>query len=364
MQLAVVVPTFNERENVGLLADKLCDALAGIEFEVIYVDDDSPDGTWKAVRELSLRDPRFRAIRRVGRRGLSSACIEGMLSTSAPYIAVIDADLQHDETLLPAMLQAARGLDLVVASRYVEGGSLGEFSDQRKLISRVGGVLGGPLLRMAALTDPMSGFFLVDAGYLAEVAPRLSGLGFKILLDLVASSRRPVQFMELPYRFRTRLHGESKLDILTGIEYLQLLLDKTVGDFIPPKYVMFSLVGSAGAMLYLALFWVLLDRVNLPFREVQAIATLVTMVANFFLNNTVTYREQRLKGARIWAGLLTFCAACSIGAVITVRVAGLAAESGAPWYLGGLCGLAISSVWNYGVTRLITWRTARKARRV
>lgn len=360
-ELAVVVPTFNERENVPLLLAQLEKALCGINYEVIFVDDDSPDRTAQLIRGIAATDPRVRLLHRIRRRGLSSACLEGMMATSAPYIAVMDADLQHDEKLLPAMLAAVKdqNLDLAVASRYTEGGSLGDFSINRRRISSFAGTLSAAISR-CELLDPMSGFFLLDARFLREVVHRVSGLGFKILLDIVASSNRPVRLIEIPYRFRNRLHGESKLDVLVAIEYLQLLLDKTVGDYFPPKYILFSLVGSLGAVLYIVLFWLLLKVAQLPFTTVITVATLVTMTVNFFLNNNVTYRERRLKGRRLFTGMFSFYAACSVGAVITVRAANIASNAGAPWYIGGLFGLAISSVWNYAVTRLLTWRYQRR----
>ena len=360
IELAIVIPTYNERENVPLLLSLLDKALAGIRYEVIFVDDDSPDGTSPLVRTLSAQDPRVRLLRRIHRRGLSSACLEGMLATSAPYIAVMDADLQHDETRLPTMLAELRAnnLDIVVASRYIPGGSLGEFSRRRQILSALGRKLSASISH-CDLQDPMSGFFLLNARFLDEVVRSVSGLGFKILLDLIASSRRPVRLAEIPYQFRQRAHGASKLDILVVIEYVQLLLDKTIGDYIPPKYVLFSLVGAVGVVLYLSLFWILLYRFGLAFGTAQAIATFATMTVNFVLNNNVTYRERRLRGLQILPGLLSFYAACSIGAIITVRLASLATNAGASWWLGGLCGLAVSSVWNYAVTRLLTWRSRR-----
>ncbi len=132
-QLSVIVPTFNERDNVTTLFQRLETALAGVAFEVIFVDDNSPDGTWDLVRSLARQDSRVRCIRRIGRRGLSGACIEGILASSAPYAAVIDADLQHDETQLPKMFALLQGnaADLVVGSRYIAGGSADSFNKQR-----------------------------------------------------------------------------------------------------------------------------------------------------------------------------------------------------------------------------------------
>jgi dolichol-phosphate mannosyltransferase len=361
-ELAIVLPTFNERRNIEPVLEKLKAALEGIPYEVIFVDDDSPDGTAAAVRAISLKNPRVRVLQRIGRRGLSSACLEGMMSTPAPYIAVMDADLQHDERILPEMLQKmkAGNLDLVTATRNSEGGGMGEFAKSRVQLSNLGRRL-SQFVSHTDLSDPMSGFFLVDRKFLEEVVHAASGVGFKILLDLVSSSRRPVRFAEVPYTFRQRIHGTSKLDILVGIEYLQLLLDKTIGDLIPPRFLMFSLVGVAGLLISLAFLYVLYSRMHMPFGQSQAITTFLAMTLNFFLNNSLTYRDRRLRGSRLIVGLITFYVACFIGAVINIRIAEFLKNAGIAWYLAGACGLMIGAVWNYGVTSITTWRISRTA---
>ena len=201
LELAVVVPTFNEHDNVPLLLDKLEHALAGVRYEVIFVDDDSSDGTADAVRAIGASNPAVRVVQRINRRGLSSACIEGMMSTAAPYIAVMDADLQHDERILPQMLDKlkAESLDLVIATRNAEGGGMGEFARSRVMLSNLGDRL-SRFISHASLSDPMSGFFVVRRAYVEEVVRSTSAIGFKILLDLVASSTRPVRIAPHPHR--------------------------------------------------------------------------------------------------------------------------------------------------------------------
>jgi dolichol-phosphate mannosyltransferase len=362
LELAVVVPTFKERANIEPLLERLAKVLGRVEYEVVFVDDDSPDETAALIRSIGLANPRVRVLQRIGRRGLGSACVEGMMSTAAPFIAVIDADLQHDETILPEMLEKlkAERLDIVVATRNAQGGSMGDFSPSRIRLSQLGRRLSNSISH-SDLSDPMSGFFLLDRGFLEEVVHSVSGIGFKILLDLMASASRPVRLGEVPYRFGERVHGESKLDILVGIEYLQLLLDKVVGNLIPPRFILFGMVGTLGAMVHLSILFVLLRRAGLSFTTAQIAATTVVMILNFFLNNTITYRDRRLRGSDLILGLISFCAACSVGAFVGLRVAVFATrDAGLPWYLGGLFGLMISSVWNYAITALFTWRQQRR----
>ena len=365
LELAVVVPTFNERENVRLLLERLEEALAGVSYEVVFVDDDSPDGTAEAVREIASADRRVRVLQRVHRRGLSSACLEGMMATAAPYVAVIDADLQHDERVLPQMLAKlkAESFDIVVATRNAEGGGMGEFARHRVMLSNLGDRL-SRFVSHTRLSDPMSGFFVVERGFLEEVVRSASGIGFKILLDLVASSTRPVRIGEVPYTFRQRIHGASKLDILVGLEYLQLLLDKTVGDLVPARFLIFGMVGSLGVLMAMAVLALLVRVFHTGFFTAQAIATLAAMTANFFLNNSTTYRDRRLKGRQLWWGLASFCMACSLGAAINLRLANGLESMGVRWSIAGLCGLVVGGVWNYGVTSFLTWRRTRRVHRI
>jgi dolichol-phosphate mannosyltransferase len=363
LELAIVVPAFNERDNIEPLLSGLDRALHGIEFEVIFVDDDSPDGTADAIREISLRRPGVRVLQRIHRRGLASACLEGMMATAAPYIAVMDADLQHDESILPEMLKSIRqaGADLVVASRNAASGSMGDFARERVAVSNIGRVLSRIVCR-CEITDPMSGFFMLDRRFLEDVVADVSGIGFKILVDLVASSRRPVRLIEVPYRFRRRVHGESKLDSLVLVEYLQLIADKLVGGFIPPRFVLFGAVGAVGAALYLIALYLLYRTLHLDYRISLIAATLVAMTCNFLLNNITTYRDRRLKGWALIGGLLTFYAACAVGALVAVRVAEFAMQGGLHWFFAGAVGVALASVWNFTMTQLFTWRISRHTR--
>lgn len=361
LELAIVVPTFKERSNVEPLLGLLDAALTGIRFEVIFVDDDSPDGTADLIRKISLQRPDVRVLQRIGRRGLSSACVEGMMATAAPYIAVMDADLQHDETILPEMLRTIResGADLVVASRNTEGGSMGEFAKERVAVSGLGRKLSSLVCR-CEISDPMSGFFLLDRRFLELTVPHLSTIGFKILVDLIASSPRPVKLREVAYRFRSRVHGESKLDTLVLVEYLQLVADKLIGKWIPPRFVLFGVVGVVGAVFYLAALYLLFRVLNMDFRVSLVVATFLAMTVNFWLNNVTTYRDRRLRGGALIAGLFTFYIACSIGAVVSIRTAELTQQAGLHWFPAGTVGMILASVWNFTMTQFFTWRLGQR----
>lgn len=360
IELAIVMPTYNERENIPIVLAALESALAGTSWEAIFVDDSSPDRTAEYVRQLASTNRNVRVIERVGRRGLSSACIEGMLATPAPYIAVMDADMQHDERVLPLMLERIRSghLDLVVASRNISGGSMGQFSPKRIWLSDLGNRISRVVCH-CEISDAMSGFFIVDRMFFQEIVHRLTGSGFKILVDLLASSRRPVQVSEVPYQFRNRERGESKLDVNVELEYLFLLIDKIIGNVVPTRFVLFLLVGSLGLVIHLACLAFLYDVVKLSFLASQTGATLVAMTFNFLLNNVVTFRDRRLRGWGLATGLLTFYLACSLGALMNVSFADFLHRQTVPWYVAGVAGTMISSVWNYAVNTVLTWRRSR-----
>lgn len=360
VELAVIIPTFNERENVALLARRLGETLAGVAWEAIFVDDDSPDGTAEAVRELARAHAHIRCLQRLGRRGLTSACIEGILASTAPYIAVIDADLQHDETVLPVMLRTLkdRRLDIVVASRHTGNGSIGDWQKSRARISGIATRLARRVIR-ADLSDPMSGFFIVERQAFEAAMRRLSGQGFKILLDLFASSPRPLEFTEIPYTFRRRQHGESKLDTLVAWEYLMLLLEKLVGPAVPVRFLLFALIGALGVVTHLATLFLGTQVMGIGFAWAQAAATLAAMTGNFLLNNLFTYRDRRLRGLRLIGGLLSFYAVCGAGAVANVGIAAHLAGNHQAWWLAGLAGAAVSVVWNYAMSSIFTWSARR-----
>ncbi|MDJ0927662.1 MAG: glycosyltransferase family 2 protein [Gammaproteobacteria bacterium] len=360
-ELAIIVPTFNEAANVGQLVDRLESCLAGIEWELIVVDDDSPDGTSARVRELARDNPRLRCLQRIGRRGLSSACIEGMLATAAPYLAVMDGDLQHDEALLPRMLDVLQGgqTDIVVGSRYVEGGGDAGLNAARAGMSQFATRVSRPLIP-ADLQDPMSGFFMLRREIFDATVRDLSGIGFKILLDIFATSREQLRFQELPYEFRSREAGESKLDTQALWDYGMLLLDKMFGRWIPARFVSFMLVGGVGVFVHMAVLSLSLQVIGNTFLFSQAAATLVAMTTNFIMNNLITYRDLRLRGWGLLRGWLSFVLACSIGAIANVGVAQYLFEQQTAWALAGLAGILVGAVWNYVITLVYTWRGAAR----
>lgn len=358
-EVSVIVPTFNEAENVRALADAVAAALAGVRFEIVFVDDDSTDGTRDVLAALAADRDTVRVIHRIGRRGLATAVTEGMLSTTAPFLAVIDADLQHDERALPGMLDLLRSgeADVVVGSRYMDGGSIGDWNARRAQVSSTATRL-AKLITSAEISDPMSGFFAITRPAFYSAVRDLSGQGYKILLDIAASARQPLRIREVPYRFRERQAGASKLDTLIVWEYLLLLVDKLVGHIVPARFISFMFIGGLGVFVHMGMLGLLVAVDRPRFLWAQAIATLTAMVFNFFVNNMLTYRDRRLKGfGPIARGLVTFVLVCSVGAIGNVGIADyLFSVFDYGWFSAGLAGIAVGVVWNYAVTSVFTWR--------
>lgn len=357
-ELAIVIPTLNESRNVAPLIERLDRVLGGVAWEAIFVDDDSTDGTRDEIRVMARRDPRVRSVHRIGRRGLASACIEGALASSAPFIAVLDADMQHDERLLPAMLRAleSEALDIVVGSRYVAGGGMGPLSAGRVRISGLATRLSRRILR-ADIADPMSGYFMIRREAFDRAVRGLSGIGFKILMDLFASAPEPLRFKELPYEFGPRIYGDSKLDTLVVWEYVMLVGDKLVGHIIPVRFLSFALVGGSGMVVNFLALWLMNRLLGIEFALSLGVSTILAMVSNYVLNNLLTYRDLRLRGWAFMRGFLSFFLVCAAGAVANVGAGKVIYDEGFAWWVaGGIVGPLVSAVWNYAVSSVFTWR--------
>lgn len=357
IELTVVVPCYNERDNVGPMVAALGRALVGLAWEVIFVDDNSPDGTTEVARGLAQADPRVRCLRRVGRRGLSSAVIEGALASSAPYVAVIDGDMQHDETRLPEMLALLRAgeCDVVVGSRHVAGGDNQGLSGRWRHMLSDGGIRLAQAALPVKLTDPMSGFFMLPRARFEALVPRLSGRGFKILLDALMSFPSPPRVREVPFHFRERAAGESKLDVLVLLQFAGLLIDKLLHGMVPLRFISFALVGAVGILVDLLVLQAARG-LGADFSTSQVIATLAAMVVNFQMNNTLTYRDARLKGPRLFQGLLIFLIVCGIGNIANIGIARMLYLGHGGWTPSAALGAAIGVVWNYAVSATLVWR--------
>jgi len=370
LKLAVIIPTLNERANLAPLVDRLENALRSTEWEVIFVDDSSADGTADQARTLALANPRVRVIQRVGRRGLASAAIEGICSTAAPFVAVMDADHQHDPALLPQMLRAVEdgAADVAVASRFVEGASTADWNEPGR--EKASGIANGIARRIGGLelNDPMSGFFLLRGEVFRAAAPRLSGIGFKILLDLLMTTDTPLRVKEFPMAFAARAEGESKLDRAVAFDFLVGLYDRWLGRYIPTRFALFGTIGAAGVVVHMAVLagflhlaggsgsGLVFGRWITEFDVGQTVASLVAMTFNFILNNSLTYADKRLTGSgALVRGWLRFALTCSVGMLANIGVAAVLVRTGFHPYPSAIIGIIVGSVWNYALSSRFVW---------
>ncbi len=357
-ELSIVVPTFNERDNVPRLVEMLKVALPGVAWELIVVDDNSPDGTSEVAKRIAAADSRIRCMRRVGRRGLAGACLEGILASQAQYVAVMDGDLQHDESLLLPMLQLLRrdAANLVVGTRYADGAAAPALSSQRAFGSRLATGMAHRVLKLE-LSDPMSGFFMLPRELVEKIAPKLSTQGFKILLDIAVTGQEGLRVIELPYTFRQRQHGESKLDAAVALEYLGLLLAKATDDRLSLRFTLFCLVGALGIGVHFLALTAGYDLLGLEFVWAQTLAMMVAIASNFVINNALTYRDRRLRGWTFVGGLLRFYLVSIVGLLSNIGVSNWLFVNDQKWWFAGLAGAVIGVVWNYVVASLFVWRT-------
>ncbi|MCI5076210.1 glycosyltransferase family 2 protein [Oricola sp.] len=357
-ELSIILPAYNEAGNIPLIVDKIADAMGDIPYEVLVVDDDSPDGTARVTRSIAREKPNVRCVRRVGRRGLSGACIEGMMAANAPVVVVMDADMQHDETRLPVMLDEIRnGADLVIGSRYVDGGNAS--SGFQKKTRAKGSELATALANRITgsyTTDPMSGFFMMRRELADRAAPEISRDGFKILFDIVSRFGSELTIREVPFQFRERVEGESKLGFLVTVQFLGLLVSRYTGGFLPVKFLLYGLVGFSGLFVHMATLFLANGVFGIAFSTAQLAATFVAMTTNFAFNNEITYAHRKLTGLRLITGLATFYLVCGIGALANVSIAVRMFEWDWSASVAGLAGALMSAVFNYAVTKLVTWR--------
>ncbi len=359
--LSVIIPTYNEAENIPVLIDRLKRVLNDIDYEIIVVDDDSPDGTWRIVQDIGRYEDRVSVIRRQGVRGLSSAVVTGMSSSKGLVLAVMDADLQHDESILPKMYEAirARGCDIAVGSREAAGGGYGDWSAGRKVVS-----FGAKALAHAALDtpikDPMSGYFAVSRAYFDKTVDKVNPTGFKVLLEFVTRGENPL-IEEVGYQFRTRVHGETKLNASVAIEYVLALIDLRFGWLIPNRFVKFGMVGVSGSLVNFIGFAVC-SALGASVPLAVFIGVQSAILWTYFGNNLFTFSPVRYRGKSYFKGLVLYELVSVYGLVIQLSVVTSAifywpvvGEHLGLKYLAYMVGVAFAALGNYFIHTNYTW---------
>jgi dolichol-phosphate mannosyltransferase len=377
-QFSLIIPTFNEAENICILIPNVIELLTknDITFEIIVVDDDSKDLTWKVVQEKFANDPRIRVLRRVNEKGLSSAVLDGMAISKGKFLGVIDADLQHDEKIIPKMLSEAESNDIIVGSRVVEDGGYGEWGFTRKLMSKVATLLAKIMLPIS-IGDPMSGFFIIKRDLYDELAPVINPRGFKILLEFLAR-KKGIKAKEVGYVFKNRLHGETKMSGSVIQNYLVALYDIRFGEIISITFLKYSAIGLSG--VFVNLFGQFFAKNFLSLNEPELIYKNFTkpfyavsfgfelsVLTNYFLNNIWTFKDSKNIGfTKNLLGFLKFNIVSIIGFLIQVSVWRFTYQiiqtlfpeylfNGLD-YICNMFGIILATAGNYFLNKNFTWK--------
>ena len=353
--LSLVICTLDEHEAIGAVIEGAERALADVPHEIIVVDDSADELTAAAVLACAAGRPGLRLIRRAGERGLAAAAIAGWDAAHGRVLGVMDGDGQHDPASLKALWDqlAADGADVALASRYARRSGGTGLTGFRDRISRIGTFITHLLLGVR-VSDPLSGLFLMRRSWFEHVRPRLSGVGFKILVDVIASGSRPPRTAETATRLRPRAGGASKLDVRVMADLAALLVEKSTRGLICARLFLFLAVGLCGVGVHMATLGV--GRIaGAPFWAAQGVAIVVAMTSNFALNNALTFRQARLTGRAAMRGLGLFYASCLAGAVLNEAGAGALHRAGAPWAAAALCGLFAGALCNYLLATRLTW---------
>ncbi|MEB3862143.1 MAG: glycosyltransferase family 2 protein [Desulfurococcales archaeon] len=349
-EISIVVPTYNEAQVIGAFLDKVREELDKHTkcYEIVIVDDDSPDGTWRIVEEESRKDPRVRLVRRTGERGLATAVIRGIREARSSLVIVMDADLQHPPEVIPDIVRKAReGYDIVVASRYAKGGGVEGWSRARLAISMISSIVSKILVREARKTsDPMSGFFLVrkEAVRLEDLRPR----GYKILLEILAKSPG-ARVADVPYTFKRRAAGDSKLGLRVMADFILHLIALS-------RLARFAIVGGIGALLNLGVMYLLLPIAGVDASSIAGIEA--GILWNFILHEEWTFKSKFAKGvAKRLIGYHVSSLAGIASTYIVMRL--LYTLAGVNPVLGQAIGIIVGFIANYTLSSGVVWRGAK-----
>ncbi len=357
LDVSIIIPTRNERENLPVLIENLQEVMEGRHFEIVIVDDDSEDSTWQVAEELSHRYRNIRVIRRINRKGLSSAITEGFILGKGKYVAVLDADLQHDHRLIAAMFDQIGDCDVEIGSRYMDQKSVPGWDSWRSRLSRAGTVMAQKLLKQE-VSDPMSGFFMIRRKIMQEIAPQLFEHGYKILFDILI--RRPdLKVKELPYDFKARLYGTSKLTAAVIFDFADLLISRAIPSRFNFQFIRYGAVGASGVVIHLFTLYVLYVVMGLLYPVSLVFAIETAMVSNYALNNQWTFKEHRFLGLQWWKGLVKFNLACMLGSALNLAIGWYLVEKTVPWFYASVLGIWVGTSWNYLSNRFFTWGVNR-----
>lgn len=356
-KLTIIIPTYNERDNIVPLVFEVAQALQGIDWAIFFVDDNSNDGTITQLESIANTNDRVDGVIRKGIRGLSGAVLTGLMYARSPYIAVMDADLQHDPKLIKRMLAGLESdsyIQVAVASRYTQSTKISGLNTSR-LIGSIILTYVARIIISKKLTDPMSGFFITRRSTFSQLAPHLSHNGYKIMLDLVSGLPDKNAILEFPLIFRSRHTGQSKMDFRVLWELLLIFIQRSIKNLLPRRFLSFSLIGLVGLSIHMLALLILFALLEINFSLSQIAATAIAMLNNFLLNNYLTYQNSSLHGRKLVLGYLKFVLICTLGGLISYTIANHLLGQGMYWAISGCIGAIAAACWNYSLSKFFTW---------
>jgi len=354
--LSVILPTYNEKENIILILDKIRKVLKDVSYQIIVVDDNSPDGTWEIAQHYAKKHSNIQVIRRLNMKGLSSAILEGFGSSNSKWMVVMDADLQHDEKILVDFVKAFEdGFEIVVGSRKTAGGSIGEWNFLRRVISWVATRMAFFIIKNN-VSDPMSGFFGIQKEIFENSIDKINPRGFKLLLELLAHNPH-VKTHEIGFTFNKRQYGKSKLSTNVIFDYLAALYDLSLGKYLPLRFIKYSIIGFIGLLVYQATIWIGLNLLQVSKYYSLALGIEAAILSNYFFNNFWTFKDYRHRSIHIISGLFSYHLISIAGVIINYSSSVLLIDRFAVnIYVASIIGAVLSTLWNYRMNFQITWK--------
>jgi len=357
IDLSIVVATLNEEQNVKLLYNLIKASLdTKLKWEVIFVDDDSADDTVIKVNRLIEKNSNIKLIKRLNSRGLSSALIDGALSSNAKYILFMDSDLQHNPKFIFGMYERINreNLDIVSASRFSQNKKIG-LVDKRYKISILVNKIINKIFNINML-DSLTGFFIIEKKFFNKSVKNLSNKGFKLLLDIILSNKEYIKNQEITFEFNKRHSGFSKLDNKIIIDFIYLIIDKLIGWIVPARYILYSIVGSLGVIVQIVSFYLIYNQLNLFFSISNIISIFIAMNFNYNLNNIFTYSDLRLRGKKYIKGMFLFYFFCGFGALLNFFTSQIIFSLFSLDFFSVIIGAVIGSIWNYSMNTSFNWK--------
>ena len=356
---SIVLPTYNEANNIKIIINELIKLLEkNYVYEIIVIDDNSPDHTWRIVEEEYINYQNIFCFRRIKKRGLSSAIVDGFMLSKFNNMIVLDSDLQHDLKIIPNIIdKLSNNFDLVIGSRYINNDSMKDWNFFRRLLSQFATKISN-FIQDSITTDPMSGFFGIKKKLFLEVVNQLDIKGYKILLDIVAVLKNKKNFknIDIPYKFKERIYGESKLTGEILIESLDLIYSKLFGSILPVNFIKFITVGSFGALIHFSILFFLYKFLDYSYSFALICSIEFSIIFNYFLNNIWTFRFVKLFGKQNLIGLIKFNLFSGIGGIIAYLVSQNLYNLDFNWVISSLLGAIVASLWNYNLNKIMTWR--------